>query len=1059
MNEKKPVLTDSKARKIIETDFSRSMAVNAGAGSGKTHEMVLRIINGVKADLISMENIAVITFTRKAASEMRTRIIEGLNKLVTEEKNKLRRNKYEEQLIKAVTAQISTIHSFCAGILKEKPVEAGIDPSFEMIEGDNSGFFDEVFDEYIHTVFIEKKDSVMHAAIETLIMDYGFDLKTSDYGYNKKPSIQDLLKTFAEHRDSALAMPEKIDIKKSRKQIESFLSGCISDTEDAPTLQAKYIAIEQNFKSAADDIDSLYDFKFSLSTCGGPGWQDYRNESKEAFPILLNKYIYSLRYTEQKDIYDKLIILFKDFITYYRVREIKDGMLDNEDLLIYTRDILRDKPEIREYFKERYTHLFVDEFQDTDPVQTEIVFFLSEAPGTYSKTWQDVQIKDGKLFIIGDMKQAIYNFRRADVTSFIKAMDKIGEDNTVSLTSNFRSDKNILEFVNSHFQHTMNGADAYSPLFEPLDAAKPDNTGSTEKRIIAVTPPQAGIKYKAEELRELQSDTAVRWIKDNKGIRFDKWSEVTILIRGGSDTLPALQDSFEAKGVPCEVAGSKSYFGRYEVQALATLLRAVADPSDKISIYGALKGPFFGHSDRDLRTYFPEGKISLFVNDSESTIGKSCTLLASLHNDSLKLRADEIITRIFNETGILRGLAAGYMGREKVYNLIKAKEFIRRNGDGVLLDALDKLTGAIDSGIEMADLTPASGESDVVQIMTIHRAKGLENRVIYIADAAYQKQSRNTTLAHNGSIYLKHNDLKLFQYDGIKLENDLKESEEEERLRYVAATRACEYLVFNHFEIERSRRNNEDSFIYSFYESLENSNLVHSEEVTSNSGDDVYQSNNSYPDINPKINSTISKQQNEWSNELKSLKEKGAESVFKTIKPSSFRSASEDTVQLEISYSPEDMKLNIVQHKGEAPTIGTIIHRLLESGTKLNESGLKKLTEGLLKQEDLKIDSESVLSIYNRITANDTYIRSLKSKKAYRELPVLFNHNGALVNGIIDLLFEDESGWVLADYKILLNPVTADEKGLENKYKGQLDLYEIGLQKLGITINEKLLIV
>ncbi len=1048
----KSVLKDSEARSIIETDFKRSIAVNAGAGSGKTHEMVQRIINGIRNDIISMESVAVITFTRKAAAEMRSRIIEELNNLIINEKDSSLQGKYREQLIIAVTAQISTIHSFCAGLLKEKPVEAGIDPAFEMIEGDNSAFFDKVFEEYIHNVFTEKKDSKMHAAIETLILKYGFELNSSDYGHGNIPSVQDLLQTFTIHRDSELAMPLKTDVKKLLKEIDVILAECINETGDAPNLQNKYISLKDEFKLIVNDIDELKNFSFSAGNFGGKNWQELKDNAKAKLDTLLKKYIFSFKYSDQKEIYDSLTVLFKDFITYYRSCEVRDGFIDNEDLLINTRNILRDKHEIREYFKERYTHIFVDEFQDTDPVQTEIVFFLSEVRGVNASSWQDVQVEKGKLFIIGDMKQAIYNFRRADVTSFSKAMDKIGKENTLSLTSNFRSNEKVLDFINNHFTYTMIAQDKYSPRFEPLDTVEKNKDSSKKMRVIAVTPPEVDHVYNADELRTLQSETAVRWIIDNNGKRFKKWSEVTILVRGTS-ALTYLQNAFEKKDIPCEIAGSRSYFGRYEVQALGTVLKAIIDPADKISIYGALKGPFFGHSDRDLREFFKDRGISIFVKDTGSTIGKSCGILLSLHNDSLNKRSDEIISRLYDETGILQGLAAGYMGREKVYNLIKAKEFIRRNGDGVLLTSLDELINAIDNNAEMADLKPASGERDAVQIMSIHRAKGLENRVIYLADVASKKITRNTTLAHNGYIYLKHDALKLYEFKEIKDENDLKENAEEERLRYVAATRASEYLVFNNFDVSKGMAK---AFIYPFYSSLDSNNMVSHEETCLDSSDDIIPD---YTVIKPKISSSISKLQAEWSNNLEALKTKGAESLFKTINPSSVLSASDDALKIEVSFSPEDMKTTVFQHKGDAADTGTIVHRLLETAAVLNDKDLKKLIEGLIKRDKLDINPDAVLSVYKRITANEIYLKSLKAKKSYRELPILFNHEGALVNGIIDLLFEDESGWTLADYKILINPEAAKAEGWKDKYQGQLDLYEIGLKKLGIAIKEKLLIV
>ena len=240
MTAKKNIRTeDQDARDIIRDDLARTLAVNAGAGSGKTREMIQRILNGTATGAFSMERIAVITFTRKAAGEMRERVISGLSALLAEEKDQLKRTVLEDQVVMAVTAQISTIHSFCANILKEKPVEAGIDPAFTMLEDGNSEFFDAVFGEYMEEALPADPSNGIGKLMRTLLLDLGFEVDTSDWDYGNKPSIRGLLETFATHRDAALAMPEYIDPKETLGGIESFFARIIGECAEVPSLQAK----------------------------------------------------------------------------------------------------------------------------------------------------------------------------------------------------------------------------------------------------------------------------------------------------------------------------------------------------------------------------------------------------------------------------------------------------------------------------------------------------------------------------------------------------------------------------------------------------------------------------------------------------------------------------------------------------------------------------------------------------------------------------------------------------------------------------------------------------
>ncbi len=1051
---KKSSPSDQKARNIIEHDLGRTLAVNAGAGSGKTREMVQRILNGTATGVFSMDRIAVITFTRKAAGEMRSRIIAGLNGLLAKEKNAGKRELLETQLVRAVTAQISTIHSFCANILKEKPVEACIDPAFTMLEDGNSDFFDRVFREYMERALSADPAGGIGRLMRTLLHDYDFVVEPSEWGFGNEPSIRGLLETFATHRDAALAMPETMNAKETLAEIKSFFARIISETADTSSLQDKYLSIRDEFLARSGDPEFVVGFGIKAGNTGGTGKKEFRDEVKAGFSDLAVRHYHALRYPVMKELYGDLRELFNDFISFYREREVREGVLDNEDLLIFTRNLLRDNPMMLDYFRGRFTNLFVDEFQDTDPVQTEIIFLLAGERGDCAAQWDGVNLAPGKLFIIGDMKQAIYNFRRADVRSFVRALEIIGANNTVSLTTNFRSRSGVLGFVNCHFSQSMTGDNEYMPVFEALEVSA-NTRDAGDPAVIAVANPMepgGGEAVSVDELRELQSLAACRWIAANMGKRFDRWSEVTVLVRE-KKAITYFQAAFEEAGIPCEAAGSTTYFGRYEVQALATVLAAIADPTDGIAVYGALKGPFFGHGDDELAVFFRGKKVSIYADDDGSGTAKSLALLRELHGLSHRESAPRIIGILYNATGVMPGLAPGYLGRERILNLVKALEFARRKGEGTLLSALDALRAAIDAEIEMGDLSPAPGVRDAVQIMTVHRAKGLENRVVYIADAAYQPKTRKSTLVHDGAIYLSHVALKIYGYDAIKQVNDVKESAEEERLRYVAATRAKDFLVFNHFDVTLKRGNISNGFIQPYYPSLAESGLALREEILIDAGEgDAKRNERYYPDIRPKNTASETKKQEAWDAKFSRAMELGVRPVLEVTRPSHFR-GSGGGVSLDVHFADADMVMKVTERR-DAPALGTVVHALLEKGHGLDEKKLRRLAEYLIHIHGIDISADEVLGVHGKITGSAMYQRSLRAEKTYRELPLMFVHEGKLVHGVVDLLFLEKGGWVLGDYKVLLDPGSADAEALKKKYKGQMELYAVGLKKMGIEVGE-----
>ena len=405
-----------------------------------------------------------------------------------------------------------------------------------------------------------------------------------------------------------------------------------------------------------------------------------------------------------------LVEWLRPFLDRYRQAKERRRALDFTDLLLKARDMLRDSRAARDSFKRAFRFILVDEFQDTDPLQAEIVFFLSERAGEHAGDWEAVNLVPGKLFIVGDPKQSIYRFRRADLDLYGKVRQAIERQGaTPQLSVNFRTVPWITGEVNRIFEPLMRGpaGDRFEPEHVALVPQRPDE--GTEPRVLVPLPPKrlAGQTLKAEEWREKESGCIAAFIaelvRSGRFIRAGKPAAPSTMLRAALSNveravrrpvehrdiavlyrsatgLDALEEALRANDVPYQVSGGRYYYARMEFQDLLSTLKAIDNPFDGLSVVGALRSPFFGQSDEDLLRHFGAGGTFNYLARAPEGCGdlaESFDALRDLHERRRRHPASAVLARLFESTRALLIYANKPHGEQRVANLLKLQEIAR----------------------------------------------------------------------------------------------------------------------------------------------------------------------------------------------------------------------------------------------------------------------------------------------------------------------------------------------------------------------------------------------
>jgi ATP-dependent helicase/nuclease subunit A len=841
-------IPDRRQREQAETTFDRNIVVVAGAGTGKTTLLVNRLIHILvkEPSPVAITHLVALTFTNKAATEMKIRLRERLIALASSNADMTRsaddgavtlnelRNRYrltaEEIHARAGSAlqdlekaQIGTLHSFAAHLLRLHPLESAVDPAFQ--EDDGSRFeehFSMAWDLWIdhelsrqgshhyvwrpllRSITLEDFRTFAHALCSELV-----NLGSLQEQLAKKQVDPLLVEWLQQVRDRAQALLDAHDRPKRRK-VEQMLAAAITltklVTKQGPAAIHELPSFEQGW--LAKELGSRV-----------AGW----DESDFAEAVRLIHIAQQIQYVNDI-VFKNILNILSSFISNIRESFLQKGWLSFDGLLVRARALLRDHPAVRERIKREYRAVLVDEFQDTDPVQYEIILAVSECLGRHATNWQEMALEPGKLFIVGDPKQSIYAFRRADIEAFDRVVQKIESDLGMlqTLTTNFRSDAAVLGPVNDLFDRLFERRPHVQPANVRLEVRPQRRPGNLDPgvRLQLVTPRRDDESFDAAGATRAEAEALARWLKEDiLSLPGVKSGHVALLFRKLTQADTYL-DALRRYGLPYIIEGEKHFYRRQEVIDLVNVLRLLENPHDSVALVGVLRSPLGGVTDRelyDLREaelfdYRYHDRLVSWAHPCAAAVRRLYRHLTDLHRVVDLVPLAVAIQLVFDRLPILELAAASLHGEQAVANLLKVKQTAADLSDRphlTLSGFVELMIARVEEQPDEAESPLAEESTDAIQVLTIHKAKGLEFPIV-VLPGLHQGTGRERSrppISYDWSSGLYGLSIGTHQtMSSILVQEKLRAREEAERRRvlYVGMTRAKELLVLSGGVTERA---------------------------------------------------------------------------------------------------------------------------------------------------------------------------------------------------------------------------------------------------------------
>lgn len=842
-------LPDSHVRHGAVTASGTNVVVTAGAGTGKTSLLIDRILHLLTRghDRLALTQIVAVTFTNKAASELKLRMrhrLRLMKELATGRNDDDELHDYEIRSIRTLQetsgltdeelaavsdeamreverAHIETIHSFAGHLLRLYPVEAGVDPSFQ--EDDGTGFHEHFNHEWDQWVQRELGASGRrHDAWRQVLTCYGLEevqqlaqaltdelIPVSGIRTSRQAITPHLRSWLATLRDRGHLLRERyggaLKINRLLDAAVALLAGVETNGMLRPQDAGEAVVLQQTIPAKTK------------------AWTDEDHEEAKG----LIKVAQAIAQSDSESLWDAVELL-SPFVAHCRSAFVEKGQVSFNGLLARARALLRDHPHVRAELKEQYQAIIVDEFQDTDPVQYEIILFLAEAKGAEARDWQRVQPAPGKLFIVGDPKQSIYAFRRAD----IEAYDTVVRDHVLApaakgeryaLQGNFRTHAQLLDPVNRCCANVFPSAsvEGLQPLYEPLLPVPSDSLPLPHERMELRLVTLAQEDADADTAGRAEADALARWLRDDV---LEKESllvggravpiqprHVAILFRTFAHLRICLE-AFRRHHLPCLADGEKHFYERQEVIDCSLVWRTLMDSRDELSAVGVLRSPYGGCSDVEIESIVQRGVLADWAHESSLThLPTIFTILHSLHAETQALPVPEAIQYVFQALPLAELAAASVDGEHALANVLKLRDVMLALAvrSGLTLREIVRQVG------QWVDDPPDEGERPLVEegltsqgpggairLLTIHKAKGLEFPMVIVAGLHRDVDHRKASVWTSHDWLTDTIGLRLGQaadLGGIFLETKVAERQraEQVRLLYVAMTRAQRRLVLS----------------------------------------------------------------------------------------------------------------------------------------------------------------------------------------------------------------------------------------------------------------------
>ncbi len=1087
--------SDQKERELILTELNRNILVEAAAGTGKTTSIIgrmLQILRTGKCEEIS--KLVAITFTRKAAAELRTRFQISLEQAVKEDKENL---KLKVALRNIDQCFIGTIHSFCGQLLRERPVEACVDLLFEEIDSDKDDEVrKEAWGKFVNNLYINDPDGVLTKLREVNISIN--DLESIFYRFADYPDVTEwpCIEEELMPEDLQNALDNVYGYVKHMEDIVQKLPQEYGNDKLIPQYQRipRILSYFDNLSDPSQIVEVLMQFDKNIKVIQKE-WikteyfskEDVLEEASrwENFREKIVKPILTLWYENRYKLI--LEVMFAAQKVYEDMKK-SHSQLNFQDLLMKTTFLLKRSTQAREYFQRRFTHMLVDEFQDTDPIQAEMMLLLT-ASDPKQNDWRKCVPNPGSLFVVGDPKQSIYRFRRADISIYndmkeiIQYSDgKRNEGLVIQLSANFRTTETVLDWINKVFEPGASSSGfprvetEYSPRYVSLQKGREDGKVGSMNGVFVLTIPEEkskkeiAVDYEADRIAKIirstidSGTTITRTVQQLANGISEKIipSDFMIITKKKAD-IGIYSRKLSELSIPNKVVGGSTLKDVEELKMLYQCLCAVINPNDPISLVAALRSELFGISDVALYEFKKNGGVFSYTKKIPEKLTENTTKIfnnafSCLQKYSLwfsEMPPLAAIEKIANDLCLIILAGAKNGGEIEAGSFLKAIEILRdfQVNTWSVEQIVKHLGELVEEDKEFIGISARTKTEPYVTVINLHKAKGLEAPIVFLANPfGESKHSINIHIDRSGK-ESKGNmafNKEISQYKTVlmayapdwdnKVEQEEKFLEAEKlRLKYVAATRAGSALIITSNSAGKFKRFNPWN---AFEESLSDSQeIMECENIKA-------------PD---KIVKAL------FEKDVKEATQRINKRIPLLLEPTYIIQAAKD-YSLELPNNGNNILVSVFPSKNElldkgtksgkmlGPNWGTAIHEILDLTFKHPDYDLQHLIKKTLEQCSLDADLYDMAyeTIYNTKNSH-IWDRAKKSEQSFSEMPFQIqledqNNVPQIIRGSIDLIFKEDRGWILVDYKT--DFITKENyEDIVTKYSLQVKTYSDAFEK------------
>lgn len=1063
---------DKTSRDKIANVINKNFFVEAGAGSGKTYSLVQRmvamILNG-----IDVKKICAITFTKAAANEFYSRFHKALVEKSSEDLPAQKKALIENAIKDIDLCFMGTIDAFCNMILSEHPMAAGVPSNSSVVSDDEmeqllrreyaniaqgkcSTELTEKYKEFVkYNSFYAESNFIQGASF---ILDkrnakiiYPEPKKISidkEYGYSKKALLDllDLVGSAGLIRVKGGNNPTAfIDaFKECEKDFYILRQSWDKNPVGVLRLLKSISKIELDKSLSQDILDKYGEFISVKLTPAGKVSCYYVSLGDEN--ELYNE-IENIKYSATMEFICSAV---ESIVNTLR----SEGKLTYFDYLLYLRDMLKKDASnggrLIEHIYNRHSYFLIDEFQDTNPMQAEVFFYLTAKNPV--ENWRECVPKAGSLFIVGDPKQSIYRFRNADVESYlsVKEMFKGEVGEVLQLSRNFRSTKGICDWFNTTFERLLPQDTKIQSKFASIPSEQNDNPTDTFGGIYAYSVGRYDYDAEHTELCNIINGLVNNPNQKiyNKGKPRQIEFKDFMIITPTKTHMQAYVKALNEAGIPTRIEGAVSFSESLALNETASILSAIANPTDSRAVYSALKSNAFNISDNEIEEYTSkDGKLKIYRSDRidscdriQNALDKLLGIFNSVENNS----PITAINKIKDELHIF-----DVAGAESLECYYYALELIRNaeitNQITSLKDAAEMLSSIAKNETAEERCLSLQKEENRVHIANLHKVKGLEAPIVILVNPNDSSKAPNYRVADTDDgkkcwlFSLNDNNIPIIKTtlyeDELEAESECLDAEKT-RLLYVAATRAREALIISESLTSRGKGKSPWSSLFDdnikyidALSILENDNEI--AEVESISARELYQ--------NAEDNSVF-----ERSTSL--------EKSFEIKRPSQIKAKAKTQDDDEYKDDTND-EVEKRHHNVNTALLGTLVHRLMELivSSRNTVDIDSAIAEMLL---DYSVSNDDVETILNQVAKsiqdggypqqfgvdNDIINLLLSADEVMYEVPFCYKEQKdsgfELWNGIMDVVYKKDNAWHIVDYK-----TNAEIKDLDIKYEEQLNAY------------------